>query len=107
MPGATNTPWARLSPTPTGRWARTADGYIIEFEVPLALIDTRDGPEFVPATSGSELLVNFGFNDNDAPVSAQTEYAIFWAEDPNLSPFLGGEDFWTVSLRLVPKPTWR
>jgi hypothetical protein len=87
--------------------SRTPDGYIIEFEVPLALIDTRDGPEFVPATSGSELLVNFGFNDNDAPVSGQTDYAIFWAEDPNLAPYLGGEDFWTVSLRLVPKPTRR
>jgi hypothetical protein len=84
---------------------RTADGYIIEFEVPLALIDTRDGPEYVPATSGSELLVNFGIIDNDDPqTSGQTDYAIFWAEDPNLSPYLGGEDFWTVSLRLAPKP---
>ena len=45
--------------------SRTADGYIIEFEIPLALIDTRDGPEYVPATSGSELLVNFGIIDND------------------------------------------
>jgi tetratricopeptide (TPR) repeat protein len=87
--------------------SRTPDGYIIEFEVPLALIDTRDGPEFVPATSGSELLVNFGFNDNDAPVSVQTDYAIFWAEDSNLAPYMGGEDFWTVNLRLVPKPTRR
>jgi tetratricopeptide (TPR) repeat protein len=84
--------------------SRTADGYIIEFEIPLALIDTRDGPESVPATSGSDLLVNFGFTDHDAPGSAQYDYGIFWAEDPNLSPYLGGEDFWTVSLRLVPKP---
>jgi tetratricopeptide (TPR) repeat protein len=84
--------------------SRTADGYIIEFEVPLALIDTKDGPEFVPATGGSELLVNFGFTDHDAPVSAQTDYGIFWAEDLGISPYEGGEDFWTVSLRLVPKP---
>ena len=63
--------------------SRTADGYIIEFEIPLALIDTRDGPEYVPATSGSELLVNFGITDNDAPVSAQTDLGIFWAEDPD------------------------
>jgi hypothetical protein len=85
--------------------SRTPDGYIIEFEIPLALIDTRDGPEFVPATGGSELLVNFGITDNDDPqTSGQTDYAIFWAEDPNLTPYLGGEDFWTVSLRLVPKP---
>jgi hypothetical protein len=84
--------------------SRTDDGYIIEFEIPLALIDTRDGPEYMPATSGSELLVNFFLNDNDAPVSVRTDYGIFWAEDPALSPILGGEDFWTVNLRLVPKP---
>jgi hypothetical protein len=83
--------------------SRTADGYIVEFEIPLALIDTRDGPKYVPATSGSELLVNFGVDDNDAPVSAQTDVGIFWAEDPILSPYDGGEDLWTVSLRLVPK----
>jgi tetratricopeptide (TPR) repeat protein len=86
--------------------SRTPDGYIIEFEIPLALIDTRDGPEFAPATSGSELMVNFGITDNDDPqYSGQMDYAIFWAEDPELAPFMGGEDFWTVSLRLVPKPT--
>ncbi len=38
------------------------------------------------------------------PVSDQTDYGIFWAEDPDLSPQVGGEDFWTVSLRLVPRP---
>jgi tetratricopeptide (TPR) repeat protein len=84
--------------------SRTRDGYIIEFEIPLALIDTRDGPEYVPATSGSELPVNFGIIDNDASVSALTDYGIFWAEDPALLPWFGGEDVWTVSLRLVPRP---
>jgi tetratricopeptide (TPR) repeat protein len=84
--------------------SRTTDGYIIEFEIPLALIDIRDGPESVPATGGRELRVNFGFTDNDARVHEQTDYGIFWAEDPDISPYLGGEDFWTVSLRLVPKP---
>src|SRR5262249_6870092 len=77
----TNADWTVGTP-------RTADGYIIEFEIPLALIDTRDGPEFLPATSGSELLVNFGMMDNDGPGPAQTDYAILWAEDPDLSPFL-------------------
>jgi tetratricopeptide (TPR) repeat protein len=85
--------------------SRTPDGYIIEFEIPLALIDTRDGPEYVPATGGDQLRVNFAFTDNDASVSGQTDLGIFWAEDPALSPTPGGEDFWTVSLRLVPKPT--
>jgi serine/threonine protein kinase len=82
----------------------TAEGYIIEFEIPLDLIDTKDGPEVVPAAGGSEFLVNFAFNDVDAPIHRQTDYAIFWAEDPSVTPYFGGEDFWTVSLRLVPKP---
>jgi len=85
--------------------SRTADGYVIEFEIPLALIDTKDGPEYVPAQSGSELLVNFPIFDSDAPVSAITDVGIFWAEDPVLRPYDGGEDLWTVSLRLVPKPS--
>jgi serine/threonine protein kinase/tetratricopeptide (TPR) repeat protein len=85
--------------------SRTPDGYIVEFEIPLALIDTRDGPGSVPASGGSELLVNFGINDVDGPQSGEAAYAIFWAEDPTLSPFYGGEDLWTVSLRLVPDPT--
>ena len=84
---------------------RDPDGYIIEFEIPLTLIDTLDGPAYAPAKSGSELLVNFGIPDNDENLSYQTDFGIVWADDPNLSPFLGGEDFWTVSLRLVPKPT--
>ena len=88
--------------------SRTRDGYIIEFEIPLALIDTKDGPQYVPARGGDKLLVNFGFVDMDQELSVQTDqvdYGIFWAEDPALSPVFGGEDFWTVSLRLVPKPT--
>jgi hypothetical protein len=35
------------------------------------------------------------------------DYAIFWAEDPAILPVLGGEDFWTVKLRLVPKSSTR
>jgi tetratricopeptide (TPR) repeat protein len=84
--------------------SRTPAGYIIEFEIPLALIDTRDGPEYVPATRGSELLVNFAITDNDAPVNVKTERGIFWAEDPAIGLYEGGEEFWTVALRLVPKP---
>ena len=61
--------------------------------VPLDLIDTQGGPETVPATSGSELRVNFGVNDADGPQHVQTAYGIFWAEDPRLPPRNGGEDF--------------
>jgi hypothetical protein len=53
------------SPAPAvgdARWkagtARTADGYVIEFEIPLDLIDTQDGPGFRPAATGSELRMN-------------------------------------------------
>jgi non-specific serine/threonine protein kinase/serine/threonine-protein kinase len=83
---------------------RIPDGYIVEFEIPLALIDTRDGPEYVPATSGSEILFNLGLNDYDTPNNLDMDYAIFWAENRDLAPFMGGEDFWTVSLRLVAEP---
>jgi tetratricopeptide (TPR) repeat protein len=91
------------------RWkvgtARTADGYIIEFEIPLDLIDTRDGPGFRPATTGSELRMNVAINDIDEAVNKQTFYGMLWAEDRLWSPLLGGEDFWPVALRLVPTPT--
>jgi non-specific serine/threonine protein kinase/serine/threonine-protein kinase len=85
--------------------SRISDGYIVEFEIPLVLIDTRDGPEFVPATSGSEIPFNLGLNDFDTPNNQNMDYAIFWAENRDLAPFMGGEDFWTASLRLVPEPT--
>jgi Carbohydrate family 9 binding domain-like len=85
--------------------SRIPDGYVVEFEIPLVLIDTRDGQEYVPATSGSEILFNLGLNDYDTPNNQEKDYAIFWAENRDLSPFMGGEDFWTVSLRLVPEPT--
>jgi hypothetical protein len=87
--------------------SRTADGYNMEFEIPLALIDTRDGPEYVPATCGSEIRFNFEIMDSDQPQSGRQEmdYGIFWVEHPQLEPMEGGEDFWTVSLRLAPKPS--
>jgi serine/threonine protein kinase/tetratricopeptide (TPR) repeat protein len=83
--------------------SRTADGYIIEFEVPLALIDTRDGPAYVPAVGGSDILFNFGIFDCDDPQNYLPDDGIFWSEDPDLSSWNGGEDFWTVRLRLLPK----
>jgi hypothetical protein len=91
------------------RWqvgtARTAGGYVIEFEIPLALIDTQDGPGFRPAATGSELRINVAINDIDEANNKQTFYGMLWAEDRLWSPLLGGEDFWPVTLRLVPAPT--
>ena len=90
------------------RWkvgtSRTEDGYIIEFEIPLDLIDTQDGPEFRPAATGSELRLNVAINDVDEAVNKQTFYGMLWSEDRLWSPALGGEDFWPVALRLVPTP---
>jgi hypothetical protein len=97
-PGVDNTRWK----VGTGR---TEDGYVIEFEVPLDLIDTQDGPGFRPATTGSELLMNEGINDIDEAVTKQASYGVLWCEDRFWSPSHGGEDFWPVALRLVPAPT--
>jgi hypothetical protein len=84
--------------------SRTSDGYLIEFEIPLALIDTRDGPEYVSAAAGSEIRANFDFRDVDNQRLDGLDWGFFWAEDPDVPPGVFGEDFWTVSLRLVPKP---
>jgi len=90
------------------RWkvgtARTADGYVIEFEIPLDLIDTQDGPGFRPAATGSELRMNVAIDDIDEAITKQTFHGMLWAEDRLWSPLMGGEDFWPVALRLVPAP---
>jgi tetratricopeptide (TPR) repeat protein len=80
---------------------RTSDGYIVEFEIPLALIDTKDGPEYRPATTGSFLLMNAAVDDNDEPVAQETSHAILWDEVPGSSPYRAGELSWVVGLRLM------
>ncbi len=84
--------------------ARTPDGYLVEFEIPLALIDTKNGPEVVPAHTGSFLLMNLAVSDNDELVADQSTYAAPWndGEPRGISFFVNGEDFWTVGLRLTP-----
>jgi tetratricopeptide (TPR) repeat protein len=83
---------------------RTADGYIIEFEIPLNQIDTQDGPGFRAATTGCDLLINVGIDDVDEAVTKKTCFGLLWAEDPLTQPAFGGEDYWPVALRLVPAP---
>jgi RNA polymerase sigma factor (sigma-70 family) len=81
----------------------TPDGYVIEFEIPLRFIDTLDGPGHAPATTGSVLRFNAAVTDNDQPVNTQTYYSVLWSEKtPVLSPFISGEQSWTVGLRLTP-----
>jgi hypothetical protein len=93
----------------SGDWkvgtSRTQDGYIIEFEIPLDLIDTQDGPGFRPATTGSELRMNVSITDVDEGVNERRSYGVLWCEDRSVSLAHMGEDYWPVALRLVPAPT--
>ncbi|MFO0849595.1 MAG: PKD domain-containing protein [Gemmataceae bacterium] len=73
-------------------------GYFVEFRIPLALIDTEDGPGFTPAGPGSNLRFNVAVNDNDALTSAQPVYAVLWKNTG--SPYAQGEAEWPVDLFL-------
>jgi hypothetical protein len=84
--------------------SRTVDGYIVEFEIPLDLIDTQDGPGSRPAPTGSELRINVAIIDVDEAVNKQTFCGILWSEERLCSPGLQGEDIWPVALRLTPAP---
>ncbi len=83
---------------------RTADGYVIEFAIPLNLLDTLDGPGFIPATTGSIIRFNAVVNDNDSFVSAQTGVSILWRPADGESPYREGEPGWAVDLALTPTP---
>ncbi len=83
--------------------SRLADGYILEFEIPLALIDTANGAEFAAAKTGSLLWFNAVVNDNDSAVHAQEDYGPLWLVGPpeiKSSPAIGGEQTWRVGLSL-------
>jgi hypothetical protein len=69
---------------------RTDRGYVIEFETPLHLIDTRDGPGVRPAATGSTLFFNVGVHDNDTTLSKQLYYGMLWSEHPRIRPPGGG-----------------
>jgi len=90
------------------RWkvgtSRTEDGYVVEFEFPLDLIDTQDGPGFRPASTGSELRMNVAIIDIDEAINIPTFYGMLWSEECLCSPGLEGEDVWPVALRLTPAP---
>lgn len=78
-------------------------GYIVEFEIPLDLIDTQDGPGSCRPKTGSRVLMNAAIADNDADLVYLVEsYATLWSQEEELSPFLGGEDLWVVALELTP-----
>jgi hypothetical protein len=105
---ALGNPFFKFTEIPVWRWkaatTRTEDGYVIEFEVPLELIDTQDGPGFKPATTGTELRMNMSILDYDEPTGAQSSYGVLWSEDRQWSLQHGGEDFWAATLVLAPAP---
>jgi len=84
---------------------RTVDGYVIEIEIPLKLIDTMDGQPFAPAGPGSLLNFALAITDNDAEVSNQMSYAYLRTPKSNISPWLGKEDAWKFALKLL-EPRW-
>ena len=88
----------------TAATKRTQEGYIIEFEIPLDLIDTEDGAGVTPATTGSFLLMNACVNDNDTRLVATETVGFLWNPDQErcVSLFGTGEDSWLVGLRLTP-----
>jgi hypothetical protein len=82
---------------------RTDDGYVIEIEIPLKLIDTQDGPPFAAAGPGSLLNFALAVTDNDAEVGHQMSYAYLRTPKSNMSPWIGKEPAWKFALKLEPK----
>jgi hypothetical protein len=82
---------------------RTGDGYIVEMEIPLALIDTRDGPPFAPPGPGSLLNLGLAVTDNDAEVHKQLSYAYLRTARQTTSPWAGGERAWNFGIKLEPR----
>jgi hypothetical protein len=79
---------------------RTPDGYIVEIEVPLALIDVKDGPAFQAAGPGDVLNFALAATDNDAEVRQQTTYAYLRTPSANAPPWLGREAAWRYAVEL-------
>jgi hypothetical protein len=82
---------------------RTDDGYIIEMEILLALIDTQDGPSVTLAGPGSLLNFALAVTDNDQEVREQKSYAYLRTSNQTMSPFIGGENAWNFGIELEPK----
>jgi hypothetical protein len=85
---------------------RTDDGYIVEMEIPLALMDMQDGPPFTPAGPGAMLSLGLAVTDNDAEVHKQMSYAYLKTAKQTLSPYLGGERAWNFGIKLEPRWSW-
>jgi hypothetical protein len=96
--------WSRHCPNDAWKLGTrsTPDGYVVEFEIPLRLIDTQNGPGERPARTGDLLLFNVEVTDNDEDAAWIGDRALLWSDDPRLGLSYGGEAVWTVGLELAP-----
>jgi serine/threonine protein kinase len=79
---------------------RTRDGYVVELEIPLSLIDTQDGPGTIPARPGSLIHFGMAIDDYDENVDRQRSFAYLRTGNNVLSPFQGRERSWTMGIKL-------
>ena len=89
------------TPDYAARTSKFDGGYIVEFRIPLAMIDVVDGPDVRPPGRGSTLRFNLAIVDNDEPVNGQQRYGVLWSEDRTRSPFMDGDGAWRVNLHLA------
>jgi hypothetical protein len=82
---------------------RTEDGYIVEMEIPLKLIDTQDGPVYASPSPGALLNFALAVTDNDTEVRQQVTYAYLRTPKTTMAPWLGGEGAWNFGIKLEPK----
>jgi hypothetical protein len=79
---------------------RYREGYVIEVEIPLALIDVKDGPQRISAGPGSTINFALALTDNDTAVNDQTTYAFIRANPAVRQPIAGGEGSWSFGIKL-------
>jgi Carbohydrate family 9 binding domain-like len=86
---------------------RTSDGYVVEMEIPLALIDTKDGPGTAPPGPGSLLHFGMAVNDNDEETRRQASNAYIRTSGQSQSPYFGDENAWNFGIKLESRwPSW-
>jgi serine/threonine protein kinase len=80
-------------------------GYVTEVEIPLSLIDVKDGPRRIAAGPGSVFNFAFAVNDNDTAAHNQSSYAFVRAHPSIGSPILAPENSWSFGIELAAKST--
>jgi len=86
---------------------RTPDGYVVEMEIPLALIDTIDGPGTAPPGADSLLHLGMAVNDNDEETRRQMSNAYLRTSRQTASPYFGRERAWNFGIKLKSRsPFW-